>query len=49
MYELGSLEPIGNYAIQITWRDGHHTGIYTWEHLHLLCAEARRRGTSADT
>lgn len=48
MYELASVEQIGNYAIQITWRDGHHTGIYTWEYLHLLCAETRRRGTSTE-
>ena len=27
------IEPIGHYAIQIYFSDGHHTGIYTWEKL----------------
>jgi DUF971 family protein len=22
--------PVGNYAVQIFWSDGHNTGIYTW-------------------
>lgn len=25
--------PVGNYAIQIHWSDGHSTGIYTWQTL----------------
>lgn len=36
MYELAKIEPVGSYGIQVTWKDGHHTGIYTWEYLHLL-------------
>jgi DUF971 family protein len=27
------LLPVGNYAIQIQWSDGHNTGIYTWQTL----------------
>jgi DUF971 family protein len=27
------IEPVGNYAIQITWSDGHSTGLYTWKTL----------------
>jgi DUF971 family protein len=27
------IEPVGNYAVQITWSDGHASGIYTWETL----------------
>lgn len=27
------IEPVGRYAIQIFWSDGHSTGIYTWERL----------------
>lgn len=37
MYEVEAIEPVGNYAIQVRWRDGHHTGIYTWEQLRDLC------------
>jgi len=25
------VEPVGNYAVQIHWSDGHSSGIYTWE------------------
>ena len=25
------IDPVGNYAIQIHWSDGHETGLYTWE------------------
>lgn len=28
-----AIDPVGNYAIQISWSDGHSTGIYTWETL----------------
>jgi len=29
--------PVGNYAIQITFNDGHATGIYSYEHLRTIC------------
>jgi len=25
---------VGNYALRITFSDGHHTGIYSWQYLH---------------
>ena len=31
-----ALEPIGNYAIRITFDDGHDTGIYSWSFLRDL-------------
>lgn len=30
------LHPVGNYAIQIDWSDGHQTGIYSWDYLLKL-------------
>jgi DUF971 family protein len=36
-YAIKGIEMIGNYAIQPTWDDGHHTGIYTWDYLRKLC------------
>jgi DUF971 family protein len=33
MYLIKNIEVIGEYAIQITWKDGHNTGIYTYEYL----------------
>ncbi len=31
------MELVGNYAVQITWSDGHATGIYTYDALRQLC------------
>ena len=31
-----SVEPVGNYAIRITFDDMHDTGIYSWNYLHEL-------------
>lgn len=28
-----AMEPVGNYAVQIRWSDGHETGLYTWRQL----------------
>ncbi len=25
------IAPVGSYAVQIQWSDGHSTGIYTWQ------------------
>lgn len=36
-YKLVGAEPVGSYAISISWADGHRTGIYTYEHLRSLC------------
>lgn len=34
---LIGIQVVGNYAIQLSWKDGHNTGIYTWEYLRKLC------------
>ncbi len=33
---ITGVEPVGNYAIQPTFDDGHDTGIYSWETLYDL-------------
>jgi DUF971 family protein len=33
--------PVGNYAVQIHWSDGHSTGIYTWQLLRDASGLAR--------
>ena len=33
---LVGLEPVGNYAVQPTFSDGHSTGIFSWDYLHFL-------------
>lgn len=37
------IEPVGNYAVQISFDDLHDTGIYSWEYLHQLGREQERR------
>lgn len=32
------IEPVGNYAIQLSFDDSHNTGIYSWETLYRLGA-----------
>ena len=33
---IKSIEPVGNYAIQIYFDDDHNTGIYSWDTLYKL-------------
>lgn len=33
---LTALEPVGNYAVQPTFSDGHDSGIYAWDYLYFL-------------
>jgi DUF971 family protein len=34
--EVRSLEPVGSYAVQPAFSDGHATGIYSWDYLYFL-------------
>ena len=38
-----ALEPIGNYAVRITFDDLHDTGIYSWSYLYQLGVEYQDR------
>ncbi len=38
-----AVEPVGNYAIRITFDDLHDSGIYTWAYLHQLGRERDKR------
>jgi DUF971 family protein len=33
---ITAIEPVGNYAIQLEFDDGHNTGIYSWDTLYVL-------------
>ena len=32
--DITKIEPVGSYAIQLTFSDGHDTGIYSWDLLY---------------
>jgi len=36
---ISALAPVGNYAVQPTFTDGHDTGLYTFEYLYKLGRE----------
>jgi DUF971 family protein len=35
-FELAGFDVVGGYALQPRWRDGHHTGIYSFQYLRRL-------------
>jgi DUF971 family protein len=44
--EIRHVEPVGSYAIQPTFSDGHATGIYSWDYLYQLGVEQDARWTA---
>ena len=40
---IQKIEPVGNYAIRITFDDRHDSGIFTWVYLHELGHEKEER------
>ena len=36
LVDISAIEPVGNYAVQPTFSDGHNTGIFTWDYLYFL-------------
>ena len=34
--EIARIEPVGQYAVQLHFSDGHDTGIYSWDYLYDL-------------
>lgn len=33
---ITAVDPVGNYAVRLTFDDGHNTGIFTWGYLRKL-------------
>jgi len=33
---IAGVEPVGNYAVRISFDDGHDTGLYSWSYLYDL-------------
>lgn len=40
---ITGLEPVGNYAVRITFDDGHSSGIYSWDYLMELARDREDR------
>ena len=36
---ISGVEPSGNYALKITFDDGHDSGLYTWQYLYTLATQ----------
>lgn len=34
---ISAIKPVGNYALQLVFDDGHDTGLYSWPYLRELC------------
>jgi DUF971 family protein len=34
---ITAIKPVGNYALQLVFDDGHDTGLYSWTYLYELC------------
>lgn len=34
---ITDIEAVGNYAIKLTFDDGHNSGLYSWDFLYDLC------------
>lgn len=43
---IRDITPMGNYAVRLSFDDGHATGIYTWTYLFELGREHDRRWAS---
>jgi DUF971 family protein len=35
--QIKTIEPVGDYALNFEWGDGHNTGLYTFRYLRELC------------
>ena len=40
---LEAIQPVGNYAVQLFFNDGHDSGIYSWQYLYQLASEQTAR------
>lgn len=40
---ITDIKPVGHYALQLVFDDGHDTGLYGWGYLYQLCNEQEQR------
>lgn len=39
---LTGVQPAGNYALKLSFDDGHDSGLFTWEYLYDLCHQQEK-------
>jgi DUF971 family protein len=39
---ITAIDPIGNYAVRLTFSDGHNTGLFSWTYLRRLGEEREK-------
>ncbi|MGI0118764.1 gamma-butyrobetaine hydroxylase-like domain-containing protein [Zooshikella sp. RANM57] len=42
LVNIQQVEPIGHYALKITFDDGHDSGLFTWDYLYDLCCHQQQ-------
>ncbi len=40
---ITGIRPVGHYAVQLMFDDGHNTGLYSWDYLYTLATEQEAR------
>mgnify|MGYP001812383012 FL=1 len=40
---IADIKPVGHYALQLVFDDGHDTGLYAWDYLYDLCVNHQQR------
>jgi DUF971 family protein len=45
--KMNAIEPVGTYALKISWSDGHNTGLYSYDHLREICPCAECKAAKA--
>jgi DUF971 family protein len=40
---ITDIKPVGRYAVQLVFDDGHDTGLYSWDYLYELCIHQSQR------
>ncbi len=41
--KIEAIEPVGNYAVRLVFDDGHDSGLYSWDWLHMLGRELQTK------
>ncbi|WP_101757883.1 gamma-butyrobetaine hydroxylase-like domain-containing protein [Oceanicoccus sp. KOV_DT_Chl] len=38
---IDAIHPVGSYALQLVFSDGHDSGIFSWDYLYQLCTNEK--------